>query len=385
MVFQAQQPDNFIQSAISVSSPYLNQPFLYTVRVYSTLLPDEVQLILPSFEGFGQQELSPVESFTEVVSGIPYIVYTKEFELYPNLTGSLVITPAYLVIPETPFTPQETLASTAHVVTVRSLPPGMPDSYTNAIGNFTLLATLSHNQVSLNEPITFTITITGNGNLQQLTLPKLTLDPKIWRVLVRPAQVQLDKHQKQFFWTIIPLQIGTHQIPSIELSSFNPTTNAYENLTSSAQTIEVIGKTIVSSPASLTPAQLPLKPFQPTYFFNEEVPRQVWLFWAVPPIIWWLSRAKKTPKQSRPLYALQPKTIKQLKEIVQLPPDEALPILQKLVSAYEKAYPKTDETLQALKKEIEQASYAPITQKDIKRFASQFYTLTQSVKNGSKQ
>lgn len=60
-------------------------------------------------------------------------------------------------------------------ITVKELPAGAPASFTGAVGKFSMDASLSADQLAANSAGTFTVKITGQGNLPFIQAPKLTL------------------------------------------------------------------------------------------------------------------------------------------------------------------------------------------------------------------
>ena len=60
-------------------------------------------------------------------------------------------------------------------ITVKELPAGAPASFTGAVGKFSMEASLSADQLAANSAGTFTVKITGQGNLPFIQAPKLTL------------------------------------------------------------------------------------------------------------------------------------------------------------------------------------------------------------------
>ena len=60
-------------------------------------------------------------------------------------------------------------------VTVRDLPAGAPASFSGAVGKFTMASDVPSTELAANSAATYTIKISGTGNLSFVQAPKLTL------------------------------------------------------------------------------------------------------------------------------------------------------------------------------------------------------------------
>ncbi len=69
------------------------------------------------------------------------------------------------------------LATRPVTINVKPLPPGAPGGFTGGVGNFTMTAELSEDEVEVNEALSLKITIRGTGNLPLLGKPEVNLPP----------------------------------------------------------------------------------------------------------------------------------------------------------------------------------------------------------------
>ncbi len=96
-------------------------------------------------------------------------------------------------------------------------------------------ASLNKDTVYVNDPVTFTITVSGNGNLRVASSPVLKLspdievyDPKITDDIKNG--ISGSSGQKTFEYLLIPRHNGDYTIPSVTYSYFNPNAGRYEKL-----------------------------------------------------------------------------------------------------------------------------------------------------------
>ncbi len=97
-------------------------------------------------------------------------------------------------------------------------------------------AGLNKDTVNVNDPVNFTITVTGTGNLKVAASPELKLSPDI--EIYDPKITDDIKNgvngtsgQKIFEFLLIPRHNGDYTIPPVTYSFFNPATARYEKLT----------------------------------------------------------------------------------------------------------------------------------------------------------
>ena len=109
------------------------------------------------------------------------------------------------------------------VVTAKDVPSdGRPESYLGAIGHFEVANQLVPTQAKVGDPLTLTITLRGQGTLEAARAPDLTAIPAVTdRFRVYEATGETRGGQRQFTYSLRPLQAGTVEFPSIPLSYFD--------------------------------------------------------------------------------------------------------------------------------------------------------------------
>jgi hypothetical protein len=123
-------------------------------------------------------------------------------------------------------------------VSVESLPlpeKNKPANFTGAIGNFTMTATAGPTNVTVGDPITVRVQISGSGSLDAITLPP----QDAWRDFkTYPPTTKLNTSDqfgfqgtKTFEQIISPQNADVYELPALTFSFFNPEDGQYHTLT----------------------------------------------------------------------------------------------------------------------------------------------------------
>ncbi|GIV33752.1 MAG: hypothetical protein KatS3mg031_1287 [Chitinophagales bacterium] len=208
----------------------------------------------PSYTGFWVQSLELPENIqfsSEVYNGMEYnAAVIKKDALFPQRDGELEIDPMELqtnvrlrVQSQRGFffddffsTYQDypyKFRSNTVKVKVKSLPKeGRPESFTGAVGSYTLNVTLSKTEIGPDEPVTLTISISGTGSIKLLQLPEISLpsdldvfDPKQSEKISTKGNIVSGSKSNDYL--IIPRRSGQYKIPSVEFSYFDPVKEQY--------------------------------------------------------------------------------------------------------------------------------------------------------------
>ncbi len=140
----------------------------------------------------------------------------------------------------------------------RPLPEGAPDSFTNAVGSFTMDIGVSEKEVREGDPVNVDIEISGSGNLDSLDAPKLS-DPEGWK-LYDATRSQLGEERRygrgmiRFTQFMRPTQRQT-VIPPFNFSFFDPILEKYQTLSSSPIALTLLPSTNV--PSFISPSAPP--------------------------------------------------------------------------------------------------------------------------------
>lgn len=140
------------------------------------------------------------------------------------------------------------------------LPPGAPEGFEDAVGNFELSVTTTDTEVREGDPVNLNLIVSGSGNLDTLNAPK-PIDSEGWK-LYPPSSAQRDDRReitgfaafRQFMRPLSP----QNQIPPFRLVFFDPQTEAYRTVLSPAIPLEVLPSTTGLSLGPSVPMALPM-------------------------------------------------------------------------------------------------------------------------------
>ena len=277
---QIAQDDILLRLNLSRSNVYQGEPIRASLTLYTRAsIPGFEDVKLPSFNGFWSQEL-PVDGYRATRQTLDGKVYDsqiiKEYLLYTQQTGTLTIEPADItavaqVVMRTnrafdPFfgggsevynVPRKLTTGRVNVM-VKELPAGAPASFTGAVGSFTMDTQLPSTELKANSAASYTVKISGTGNLTFLQAPKLNLPSSFELYDVRSTEsirstTAGTTGYRQFEYPFIARAEGEYDIPAIEFSYFSPEKNAYVTLSSAALTLNVAPD---GSAGAATPAQI---------------------------------------------------------------------------------------------------------------------------------
>jgi hypothetical protein len=107
---------------------------------------------------------------------------------------------------------------------------GQPANFAGHVGEYKIEAQATPTQMSVGDPITLTLTLSGPDYLEQVDLPPLDRQPELnhnFKIPKERAVGEASGKIKVFTQTIRPLKPDITEIPSIELSYFDTRTREY--------------------------------------------------------------------------------------------------------------------------------------------------------------
>jgi len=198
-------------------------------------------------DGLGFKYLQNLKSGTKLINGETFNVYVIEGAISPTRTGKLAFGPcvikAQLAVQKknrddffdnffNRVELREQPVTLAEVpIEVLPLPAeGRPPDFTGAVGQWNLEVTAKPTEVAVGDPITFTIKIAGNGNIDTVATPQLKdLDNfKTYDPTSKTTKNELSTTGERVFQQVlVPKNTGATQLPEIRLSYFDPVAKAY--------------------------------------------------------------------------------------------------------------------------------------------------------------
>jgi hypothetical protein len=226
--------DLFVEAEVDNPTPYVGQQVVYTFRFYSAVnLWGQPSYEAPTFTGFWSEgELDQAE-YRAQGAGRIYEVTELRTTLFPTAAGAVTIDPARLTTSGGFFSRGQSLATKPVEVNVQPLPPGAPESFEGAVGQYTLQAAVDSNQGQVNEPLTWRVTLSGRGNIIAAPDPAWPEMPG-WRDFESEATVHTENRDGQVIGSrmyerlLVPAVAGESTIPALEYAYFDPEARVYE-------------------------------------------------------------------------------------------------------------------------------------------------------------
>jgi len=209
-----------------------------------------------NFEGFWKEDIFTPESINfkrEKYNGIMYnVMLMQSVALFPTKSGKLKIPSLSLNVDvrtqshsffDFGSTKRYNIKNKPVNINVKKIPTtNQPDSYSNAVGKFKLSSNISQPALNVGDSFTYTITITGKGNIKQFEIPELPevtnfrfLDPEI------TTDVNNDKvsGRKTMKYLIIAQEKGSYTLPAVPFTYFDTSTGTYKVLKTKPYQIQV--------------------------------------------------------------------------------------------------------------------------------------------------
>ncbi len=269
---QAQQrigkDDLLLQMHLSRTKVYKGEAVRATVKLYrrNVNIGGFDGSSFPSFNGFWAQEITPDNVYwqREVVGGRVYeSLLVREYLLYPQQTGRIEIEPAELkvvarVVVQSDriidpfFGPQQEVYNVTRelktprlALEVQDLPAGAPESFTGAVGSFAISETTPDPTLTANSAATYTLRITGSGNISFVQAPKLALPASFEQYTVKTTESIQTSQQgisgyRQFEYPFIARAEGDYTIDGVQFTYFDPSEGRYITLTGKPLTVTVL-------------------------------------------------------------------------------------------------------------------------------------------------
>ena len=245
--------DLFAKISVSKGNVMKGEGFLVTYKVYARDFNFGIENYdFPTQEDFWTENIKTPEQIkptNEILDGVRYQVYTLKKELlFPQKSGELKLNSFGIKarIQTSPFSSPLTkeVKSNAPVIKVNPLPKNAPSSFVNQVGSYSMDVKMASDSFVVNEPIDYTIHISGKGNLKQLS--QLEIDfPKELEVYDPEIDNKLSvsesgvKGSKSFNYLLIPRKSGKFSLPEVSFTYFDLESKSYKTILHPAQEIVV--------------------------------------------------------------------------------------------------------------------------------------------------
>ena len=258
------------------SRPFENETTPTEIKIF---VPEEVLVEdwgIPDFERDGvaawRFQPSPMRSRINLL-GKRYVSVAYPSTITPTRVGKIGIGPAKIRLT----TQEQVLDPFPRIVNAEiylqvpkleiesiPLPPGAPEGFENAVGNFRLSASTAVTEIQEGDPISVDLIVSGSGNLDTMRPPSLE-DPTGWKVYGTTTE-QRDDERRQLSGSVIsrqsirPLEMKS-AIPPYRLVYFDPKDETYKTLTTEPIALQMTPNTTAGT-TSGSPSQSLSVPFE---------------------------------------------------------------------------------------------------------------------------
>ena len=257
--------DLFIKVSANKKRVHEQEPILLTYKVYTQVELTQLEGKMPDLKGFHTQEvpLPQQKTFhTETVNGRPYKCVTwSQYVMYPQMTGSLEIPSitfkGIVVQQNRNVDPMEAFFNggsgyievkkdiKAPGITLQVDPlPQRPANFSGGVGKFNISASLDKKEVKAGEPITLRVVVGGIGNLKLLKQPVVNFPKDFDKYDAKVTdKTRLTANGVEgnmvYDFLAVPRNQGSYTIPSVELTYYDTSKNAYKTIKTQPFKLEV--------------------------------------------------------------------------------------------------------------------------------------------------
>jgi hypothetical protein len=239
----------FAKISCSKRNPYIGENILLKYKIYLSSYHirnfDITEYDLPMINDFWTELIEPKnkqwKEEQEIINGISYRVFTLKKEIVsPQKSGRLTI-PAFevsTIVNRSLFNNgiSKKIKSNQPILVVKELPPNAPNSFKGQVGRgYKMKVKISKEELKVDEALDFEVSISGNGNLKQIKLPKLNFPKDLEKYPEEiKSKIQLSENgisgRKKLNQLLIPRFHGNYEIPPIEFCYFDVNKNKYQTI-----------------------------------------------------------------------------------------------------------------------------------------------------------
>jgi len=260
--------DIFLRLSVSRSQAVLGEPITASLKLYQRVnIAGFENAKFPTFNGFWSQETyapTNIEFKRESLDDKIYnVALLRTYVLIPQQTGTITIDPAELVclvnvrvnsgssnsifdsfFQDDVRTIRKRVTTSPCHVKVTGLPAGQPASFGGGVGEFTVSARLTSDELKTHDAASLIVTVKGKGNVALLEEPKVNFPPD-FEVYDTKATENTDKStgsttgSKTFEYPFIPRSAGEFTIEPIPYSYYDVNSGKYVTLHTEPLTIKV--------------------------------------------------------------------------------------------------------------------------------------------------
>ena len=274
----------FIIAEIDKENVYLGEQITLTYKLYKgvdTKISGIDQFQMPEFNGFWVEEIFTPQRLqyqnkNVIHEGIKYqVANLGQRALFPISSDEHIIPSVRIKIQiekkkkknrRDPFfdpffnsffaeTQTKFIKSDQKIIKIKQFPEPKPVDFYGAVGEFDINSMIDQKEVAINDGILYTVSLKGTGNLGLFTLPKVHF-PKWIEAFPPNDDFKKDAFRNEITgsqkveYVLIPRKSGHFEIPSVQMSYFNPKLESWLTLKTNPENIIVTGENIKNNQIS---------------------------------------------------------------------------------------------------------------------------------------
>ncbi|MCK5836426.1 MAG: protein BatD [Desulfobacula sp.] len=236
----------------------------------------------PEFNGFSSKSFEKENSYTRNINGIRYQVTQVNYIIIPKSPGTFTVDPAVLIanvvvkskrasgfdsffndsfFSSNSYKPLRVVSNPVNIVVSPVPPYSGKGKFSGLVGRFDINGNTDKTTLKAGESVTFTIKISGSGNIMDASLPEIDLDTDAFKVYDdNPVEtIQLTEAGyagfKIFKKAIVPVHPGQYVIKPVLLTYFDVDQKAYQTVATAAIQLDVTpSEEVHLAAAAVTPA-----------------------------------------------------------------------------------------------------------------------------------
>lgn len=250
----------FVRAELSSQEAYVGQQVRLDYKLYTTVEIQNYNIVEePSYVGFYAEDIQRPDTRRrrEIINGVQYVTRVlKSIALYPQQTGQLPIEPVMLqlgVIVNTGRSSslffgneirRKAVQTKAQDLSVKSLPPNAPASFSGAVGDFKINTSISRQTVTTDDAVSLVLSIEGDGDLKRIQVPDINFPESFTSYEPKIQEADLGEFnsarigRKTIEYVAIPNEPGKYQVQP-QFSFFHPDSSRYITLQGSRYELTV--------------------------------------------------------------------------------------------------------------------------------------------------
>lgn len=240
---------------------YEGEPLLLEAKIFSKINVTNIVQYQPftikgTVETFDIEKTDNVSINRENYKGNTFLTFSYGKQLiFPATAGKYIIKPFSMVLRYNNggfFDRDLQFESNATYVDVLPLPKGAPKDFNGGVGKFSMSTNISKKTAKVGDILTFTIKVTGKGNMHAISKPKINLpanltlygDPEIKEDIDYTDEGAEGEKIYKFFIKVV--SGGKVEMNPFSLSYFDPSLKKYITLNEKAFALNLEGEIVAS-------------------------------------------------------------------------------------------------------------------------------------------